>query len=107
MHVAEFLDPLCRRTDVEVIVPRLPNTSGAPGLAGFETRAKPPLFPWQAPRESQLQSLDCGSQRALLGLADQEVNVLRHYNVPDDHALVAPAYIFQHFEEQLAAVCVR
>src|SRR5271166_1110674 len=79
----------------------------APGLAGFETRAKPTLFRQQTPRESQLQSLDCGSQGALLGLADQEVNVLRHYSVPDDYPLVAPAYIFQHLEEQLTVVCVR
>ena len=47
MHVAKFLHPFCRRTDIEFIVPSLPNVmrqlgcSGAPGLAGFETRAKP------------------------------------------------------------------
>jgi hypothetical protein len=41
------------------------------------------------------------------GLADQEVNVLRHDDVPDDHSLVAPTHIFQHLEEQFAAVRVR
>src|SRR5271157_1845651 len=34
MQVAKFLDPFCRRTDVEVIVPRLPNTLGATGAPG-------------------------------------------------------------------------
>ena len=104
MQVAKFLNPFCRRADVEVIIPRLPN---AARFVVFGVRVKPALFRQQAPRESQLQSLDCGSQRALLGLADQEVNVLRHYHVPDHHPLVAPAYIFQHFEEKVAAVWVR
>ena len=87
---------------------RLSTTYGCPGSRGFrDPRETPTLFSQQTPRESQLQGLDCGSQGALLGLADQEVNMLRRYNVPDDHPLIAPAYIFQHFEEQLTALYVR
>src|SRR5271165_3956036 len=40
MDVTELLDPLVRCTNVEVMVPSLPDAlQGAPGLAGFETRA--------------------------------------------------------------------
>ena len=45
MQVAKFLDPFCRRTDVEVIVPRLPN---APRFVLFRVLLKPALFRQQA-----------------------------------------------------------
>ena len=41
MQVAKFLDPFCRRTDVEVIVPRLPN---APRCVVFCVLLEPALF---------------------------------------------------------------
>jgi hypothetical protein len=54
-----------------------------------------------APRESELQCLDGGGQRALQRFAHQQMNVLRHHHVRQHYPAIAPPYLFQHFEEQV------
>ena len=100
MHVAQLLHPLVRRTDVEVIVPRLPDALCAVlEQVRLRTAAAPALLGQHPPREAELEGLHGGRQRPLLWLADQKMNVFRHYHVSQHHPAVAPPYLLQHREK--------
>jgi len=99
MDVTELLDPLVRCTDVEVIVPSLPNALWA-ALDWFTPVLPAPLANY-APREPEFQRLHGGGQRALRRLAHQQMNVLGHHYVCQHYPAIAPPYSFQHFEQQV------
>ena len=52
-------------------------------------------------RKSKFKSLHHGRRGLYLRFADQEVNVLGHDHVTDDHELIAPAHLLQHSEQQV------
>ncbi len=55
-------------------------------------------------RKSKFKSLHHGRRGLYLRFADQEVNVLGHDHVTDDHELIARAHLLQHSEQQVATV---
>ncbi len=103
-HIAKFLDSLVGRTDVEVIVPGLPNAlCRVLEQVRFCAAASSALLGQHAPCEAEFQRLYGRRQRPLWRLADQKMNVFGHHHVADDHPLVTLPNLFQHFHEQVAA----
>src|SRR4051812_921424 len=104
VHVAQFLQPLAFRPHVEVIKSGLPNV---PGLVEF----KGPLVCFFAPSSQDLlcktllNHLHCLRGISHLRLADQQVKVLWHDDVSQDHEAVFQSRLFQQTQEQVAAPC--
>ena len=59
-----------------------------------------------APGEALFQDLHHGGGRPLFRFADQQVKVLRHDHVSDDHKLVTLAGVLQDFQEKIAMLGV-
>jgi hypothetical protein len=57
----------------------------------------------QAPRKAELQGLHHHRRRAALRLADQQMKVLGHDHVSENHNAVALPHLFQHGEQQIAS----
>ena len=104
MHIAKFLDSLAGGTDVEVIVPGLPNAlRRVVEQVHWCAATSSALLGQHAPRKAEFQRLYGPRQRSLWRLADQEMNVFGHHHVADDHPLVTLPNLFQHFHEQVTA----
>src|ERR1700736_5991653 len=56
-----------------------------------------------AVREALLQHLHDGRWVSTVGLADEQMNMLRHQHIADHHKTVATAYLLQDFEKHIAA----
>ena len=89
MHVAEFLDALALTPDIEVVEATLPYVRFVgPELA----LGGPAAFAAQnAAGETLLDDLHHRGRRAAFGFADQQMNVLGHDDISNDHELVALA----------------
>ena len=59
-----------------------------------------------AARETLLDHLHDGGRRATFGLADQQMNVIGHDDISDDHEMVALADLLKNLEEQVATAGV-
>ena len=111
MDVAQLLDPFLFSPDVEVVKPSLPEmmrsslvhieTGGAPGLADVARPGNPGTF--QAATEPELESLHRDRQSRPLWLGDQQVYMLGHHDISQDHKPVTTSHPLQHLENQVAA----
>jgi hypothetical protein len=105
MHIAQFLDPLALGPEVEVI------KAGLPDMPRCVLEQRPllrvsasPLLGQQTARKTELQSLHNLGRRAILGFAEQQMNVFRHDHVADHHELVASPHPLENLEKQVAAL---
>ena len=82
MHVAQLLNPLLGRPDIEIVIPRLPK--------GESTGTGAQLL-----RHNLFQHLDGHCQTASLGFAHQQVDMFRHDHVTGDVESVPAAHALQ------------
>ena len=122
MDIAQLLNSLSFRPHVEVVVPRLPEPMrngrrvrrrnccgrkwGAPGLAAFARPGNGGPRPFQTANEAKLQCLYRSGQRRPLRFSHQQMNMLGHDDVSQDHQPIAAAHAFECPQEQISAICV-
>ena len=102
MHVTQLLALLARAPHVEIVEPPLPEM--------IHHRAKQlplsgrgSLSSQQPPRHALLQYLHYPGGIAPLRFADQQMDVFRHYHVPDHHEPVAAPDFLQNAQEHVAS----
>ena len=103
VDVAEFFQPFRVAPDYEIIKSSLPHVSfGEHFIPEFALgRMATPLQTFQKlAREALLQHLYHGRWRARLRLADQQMEVFRHYHISDYDKTVAAANLLEGFEKQ-------
>jgi hypothetical protein len=102
VHVAQFLHPLARRPDVEIVEALLPHVL-RPVLEeiGLRRMAVPALLGQDAPRKTKFQSLHHDGRILLLRFADQQMNVFGHDHVANDDEGIALADLLQHSQKQV------
>ena len=103
VDVAEFFQPFRVDPDYEIIKSPLPHVSfGEHFIPEFALgRAAMSLQPLEKlVREALLQHLHHGRWRALLRLADQQMEVFRHHDISDYDKTVAAADLLEGFEKQ-------
>src|SRR5216684_2014166 len=105
MHVAQFLEAFVFGPHVEVVEAFLPDVlRGVVEQAGLGWVASSPRLSQYAARKAKFERLHYCRRSLYLRFADQEVNVLGHDHVTDDHELIARAHLLQHSEQQVATV---
>jgi len=90
MHVTEFLDPLLRSTDVEIIEALLPDRTGADATMVKQLG------------ESLLDDFHYDRRIAHIRFGDQEVKVLGHDDVADHHKSISLPCPLQNTQEEIA-----
>ena len=105
MHVAQLLDPLGTAPDVEVVKAFLPDVvwillEGS-GLGGIAATTH---LPQNAARKAEFESLHDSRRSPLLRFANQQMNVLGHDHVADDHELISAPDSLKNGEKQIATV---
>jgi hypothetical protein len=101
VHVAQLLDALFRGPDVEVVEARLPETLRYGIRKEPSLHALAPPLPLHSSRNALLQGFNHGREIFPLGLADQQVHVLRHHHVSDGDLVIACSF-FECAEEHVA-----
>ena len=91
MHVTEFLDPLLRSTDVEIIEALLPD----------RTRADAAMVKQLG--ESLLDDFHYDGRIACIRFGNQQVKVLGHDDVADHHKSISLPCTLQNAQEEIAA----
>jgi hypothetical protein len=103
VDVVEFLQSLGVAPNYEIIRPPLPHVSlGEPFVPEFALGriATPSQSLQKLAREALLQHLHHGRWSALLGLADQQMEVFWHYHVSDYDKTVAASDLLEDFEKE-------
>ena len=110
MDVAELLDSLLFRPDIEIIEASLPKsvpviwsipTGGAPGLADF---ARPGNSgPFQTASETELQRLNGSGESSSLWFSHQQMNVFGHNHVSKNGESVSAADSFENLQKQITS----
>jgi hypothetical protein len=91
MHVTEFLDPLLRSRDVEIIEALLPDRTGADAAMVKQLG------------ESLLDDFHYDGRIAHIRFGNQEVKVLGHDDVADHHKSIFLPCTLQNAQEEIAA----
>jgi hypothetical protein len=106
VHVFQFLSPLFRAVDVEVVISPLPEAAQFAGCVWEVQRelALGPAFPGtHRARHPLLQDLDKLRQISLAGLAEEQVHVLRHHHISNEKRSAAVTHFSQSLQEQSAS----
>ena len=106
MHVVKFLDSLLQTPDIEIVETSLPETAERiiadrecqTGLPG-----KIPLPAAHAVRNALLQNLNDRGRRTFGRLADQQMDVFRHHDIPHQGESVAVACFSQDLDKRIAS----
>jgi hypothetical protein len=104
VHVVELLDSLLQTPDVEVVKPPLPkprlrilsNIKAQIQLSGIRS-----LFPAQAPGDALLQNLNRSRGRSFRRLANELMDVLRHYDISNKREPVAVPDVAKNLNESI------
>ena len=105
VHVVELLRHLRAGVHVEIIITALPepaNFAASPGKAKHQLTRAFSLSSAQGARNSLLETLDdlCGT--GSVGLAQQQVHMLRHEDVANESKAIARSRLFERANGQIA-----
>ena len=105
VHIPQPFHPLLCRPHLEVVEPSLPESPALSRVVKQVALARVPasVLGQQGPRRALLYHLHHGGRSSDFWFRDQQVDVLRHDDVPDDHEPVALAGLLQHGEEAITA----